>query len=495
MSNLTNASPHANVANEAQRASIDNIVGGYLQNVLPLGDGIFGGETSPFFKVITQMFQPSVFKSKYDMVAKIASSIGRPLVGDASATDVYKNLDPQDQIMVGELAANVLDYTNKFSFTTPVRESWRARYVPLVQPTMQPGNQYCEYQLQPTHFTPERICALLGSLRSLDLSRQEYKAMIDQINQSLLPLLRIVKASGDMNAYKLLLDLCNTAESYFVLASTVSSLASTAQMLVPLQDMAPLTPGSTLDIAPIVDLNLAPVQNVGAVNNMQDMINNMSNVLMLIQNSIMSAGIPINQHAFQTVAQSLQAISFRSAQFISAVAYGKPITQDMIDQNVTAGLASIVTYGSIYGLPAQVSIMLSVILANIAHGDINNTAALVDSLGLTRQTPLANKAEFNDFQKAVYADYLLGVDIYTRVYALSVNIPIIGLVAERFVGPGKYILPDTIMAFARSKDPSITTFTPSEISNYILSAEQRLSISPDVVEKLRDVLMALFSNR
>lgn len=210
---------------------IDN-VSNYLKSIPPVGDGLYGVETTPFLNLLTRYYNPQAFSNFHDYAYELVGKSGKPAATKAGAMSSVTNLPMEDQVIIDDIAKEILDHTRQDSNITLIREFIRSGYVSkFARPQ---SSLAAEMDIRSTQqLTPENLINFMSSFLSVSASLEQKRGFVDDINACLFPLLKLVKSTGNPRLYSFVLSLCNLAESYYSLASSIQNIASAAAVFAP----------------------------------------------------------------------------------------------------------------------------------------------------------------------------------------------------------------------------------------------------------------------
>lgn len=248
-------------ANQAQITDFRDNVSNFLKNVLPIGDGLYGSRTTPFSEFVGKFYNPANFANMYDYAYNMVSDLGKP-VGIRPYKTVGADNIGNSSVVLDDLINEVFNYTVTDDTTSLIRNLIRSNY--LAGFPRNDAGTYCESDINTfnTNNDPKVVLSLLSRMAPIAMVSAEKDTVAGLLNNGLFDMLNILKASGNMNAYKLALKLCNISESYFSLASAVNNMVNAALQIVPQVAMNAVQPGRSVNIgavemmAPVIDQNM-----------------------------------------------------------------------------------------------------------------------------------------------------------------------------------------------------------------------------------------------
>ena len=219
-------------ANQAQITDFRDNISNYLKNVLPLGDGLYGSRTTPFSEFVGKFYNPANFANMYDYSYNMVSDLGKPISIRPYKMIGADNIGNSANVL-DDLVNEVFNYTVTDDTTALIRNLIRSNYVAAF-PRNDAGT-YCESDINSfnTNNDPKTVLSLLSRMAPIAMVSAEKDTVAGMLNNGLFDMLNILKASGNMNAYKLALKLCNISESYFALASAVNNMVNASLQIVP----------------------------------------------------------------------------------------------------------------------------------------------------------------------------------------------------------------------------------------------------------------------
>lgn len=273
-------------ANQAQITDFRDNISNYLKNVLPLGDGLYGSRTTPFSEFVGKFYNPANFANMYDYSYNMVSDLGKPISIRPYKMIGAENIGNSANVL-DDLVNEVFNYTVTDDTTALIRNLIRSNYVAAF-PRNDAGT-YCESDINSfnTNNDPKTVLSLLSRMAPIAMVSAEKDTVAGMLNNGLFDMLNILKASGNMNAYKLALKLCNVSESYFALASAVNNMVNASLQIVPQVAMNSVQPGRSVNIgavdmmAPVVDQNMT----LSLQQMVQRYVNDINSVAQYLNNS------------------------------------------------------------------------------------------------------------------------------------------------------------------------------------------------------------------
>lgn len=253
MSNVMNAT-------NVQVTDYRNTVSEFLRNVLPIGEGLYGTRTTPFSEFIGTYYNPANFQNMYEYAYTVVNDAGKPVVSKSYRLPPAESLGGLSTVL-DDLASEIFNFTVNDEITSLVRNLNRANY--LAGFPRSGAGSFAEVDINTfANGDPNTLISLLGRMTPLALSPNEKGALSQLMNSDLINMLSILKSSGNANAYKLALILCNLTESYFALSSAVNNMVSAALQLVPqVATNTVANPGRTIAIGAVEATPVSPSGN------------------------------------------------------------------------------------------------------------------------------------------------------------------------------------------------------------------------------------------
>lgn len=299
-------------ATQVQMHDLRDTVSNFLKNVLPIGDGLYGARTTPFSEFIGKFYNPANFQNMYDYAYRVVSDAGKPV-----ATKPYKLAAAESlgngSVILDDLASEILNFTLNDDKTSLIRNLVRACYLSGFPKNA--AGAICEEDINSFNISnePMVILTLLSKMAPLEMSLAEKESVSAMMNNGLLDMLSILKASGNMNAYKLALKLCNISESYFSLASAVRNMVNASLQIVPQSPMNMMAATAKTATVGAVDATI-PVNTQNQIMSIQQLvqryaqdINNIAQYLnnsprgVELYNTLMSIGGNLSETALNNV--------------------------------------------------------------------------------------------------------------------------------------------------------------------------------------------------
>lgn len=475
---------HTGMSNFKEQ-SLNKVVSDYLSKVTPHGDGIYGSDTAPFFGLVQEFIMPDSFRSKYDYSKFAAENVGRNIGGTGSVSPAFKSLDQMSQVIVGELAGFLLDFTNSTSAITKIREGWRSAYVPVIANTVDKSQapvKFSEYQLPNEFANAQSLVGLLGQLNSLELANIEKDEIKKDAKATLLPLLAMVRASGNNKAYELLLKLCNLADSYFILASSVANMAKMAKVIAPNAHAGNVVSNGAVSVAGMQAIDYAPAVQP-TTTSVQDLVTIVNTGVRIICDAGAAEGVGISAPFITNINNNWHAIPIPVMNFAkllisdpnvltSPFAIPYEIIKDPNVQNIIKLSAD---YTLNVGL-RQPTLKLNMLI--LALG-IHTKAADFVQFG----NNLTNNQNLT-FDKFYKLDVMYNTAIFSSLYLATVNNQTLQNFVSSFVGPNRTITPDMIRNYVHTIDPYAQSIQAQEVTNYLLNLDPVLSADQNALSSI-----------
>lgn len=463
------------------------IVSNHLKHVLPLGDGIQGSKTLPFTNFIEKYYNPANFSNFLDYSYTVVRDAGKPVTAKPYVTVNASQMPAAASQLLDDLSCEILNYTASDDITSLVRNLNRTMY--LADFPKDPSGSSVEVDINTfnTNNDPLVLVSLMAKMSPIALYTAEREKLSQRMNDELFNMLGILKASGNMNAYRLALKLCNISESYFALASAMSNMSTAALNIAPqsLNNGALNASARRVDIGTIQAVNINP-QNNNTVLSLQGMVNRYNQDIALIAQSNIPALIAISNQLLQ-LGPNLSETVLNNVHYIMTGALTNPSL--VYNLQMDNALISAILFIPTNTIPYYFGVAIAYIL--ISAGMTNVYEYLNRLLGLT----LANISTILDAMKL---DIQCGTVIHTAIASLNPSNGNLGKLLRYYItntiatnGPVKLA---NVLSFTQAqKGNTGTSITSRDIANYLQVMDPQFygTINPEALAQFADILYNL----